>query len=100
MEKSSDRPLKGRWHAASFLLLLVPAGELFYLFMHHGGLSHRLIWWTGGGSAVAGMLCALVGSGGGLRKKANDTLGNLAVALHTGSLFLLVLFQALITSAP
>ena|SRR6185312_3958147 len=96
---ASDRLPGKRWYAASFLLLLVPAGELFYWFTHSGGLSPRMMWWTWGGSGVAGILCALVGSGG-LSKKATDTWGNLALALHIGSVALLMVLQALAASAP
>ena len=94
MENVSNRPQKRRWYAVSFLLLLVPAGELFHLFFHSGGLSPRTLWWTWGGSAAVGIFCALVGSGG-LSKKATDTWGNLALALHTSSLVLLMLIQLL-----
>jgi hypothetical protein len=99
MENASSRSLKGRWYAASFLLLLAPVGELSYLFMHPGALSPRALWWTWGGSGASGILCALVGSGG-LNRKATDTLGNLALALHISSLALLMLLQALGASAP
>jgi len=95
---SLDRSPNWRWYAASFARPVVPAGELFYMFFHSGGLPPRMLWWTWGGSGVAGISCSLIGSGG-LRKKATDTWGNLALALHTSSLVFLMLIQLLRASA-
>ena len=83
----------------SFILLLVPVGELIYLIMHNGALSLRMIGVTWGASAGAGILCALIGSGG-LNRRATDTLGNLALALHITSAGFLMFLEALGASAP
>ena len=97
MQNTSTKSVRRRWYATAFLLLLVPVGELSYLSVHHGGLSHRVVIIIWAASAFGGITCALGGSGG-LNKNTTDLLGSLALVLHIASLAVLMVLEALAAS--
>jgi hypothetical protein len=63
------------------------------------GLAYRLVMSGWVASAVLGITCVFVGSGG-LNKREIGTWGNLALALHIFSLGFLMLLDGLWSSAP
>jgi hypothetical protein len=78
--------------AVAFAMFICQEGTIQGLFL-------RLVIsiWTA--SAVIGIACVLIGSGG-LSKRNIDICGSLALTLHICSLGLLMLLEALAASAP
>jgi hypothetical protein len=88
------------WYYASSYAMLAVAFAMFICRMGriHGLFLHLVIAiWAA--SAVTGIVCVFIGSGG-LSRRNIDTFGNLALALHICSLGFLMLLEALAASAP